>query len=454
MSWAGSKKVAIEELVSDLDSTNRTLEIVVNEIRGNRKRSAPKITPSVPFEDARAIQLAYTHLYEALTSACSDCDCSTHCIDLALEYGESTQSGDSFKSTPSDYKVVFHVGSSKCWHISLTYAEVPARVTTFPKPSEGDLDVCSRPLKSALAKTGGGGTQPGRSSKIVGFTVPHHATSTSEWSGNTPHASFPSESYQLQSQNQQRLIRNLCAHLKGRESVQQQVRDYQQSLGYVGEYKKCLYEVHLSGGDADHPEPSQSLNQILAGSPTYERMTKIMMRPYQRWKLAYVLALFLLRLYSSPWLREHDRWASSDIRFFPILPAQEGTSPVVPHLTASRKANKDPNQLVSAIVKNYQIYALGVVLLEIALGKSIDTSKVCSNDGHEMKEYHAVMKLDKEGAAGQELGPQYGDIVSRCLHFKFDTEEQDLTGVKLQRSFYNDVVCQLEGCLKCLERGH
>ncbi|PVH93296.1 hypothetical protein DM02DRAFT_619343 [Periconia macrospinosa] len=105
---------------------------------------------------------------------------------------------------------------------------------------------------------------------------------------------------------------------------------------------------------------------------------------------------------------------------------------------------------VVKLVKNYQIYALGVLLLEIALGKPLDTSIVTSNVGAELKEYLTVMRLEKHGFAARTLGPQYGESVTRCLSFKFDTTKHDLANSELQREFYHNVVCQLEGCLKIM----
>lgn len=124
---------------------------------------------------------------------------------------------------------------------------------------------------------------------------------------------------------------------------------------------------------------------------------------------------------------------------------------MIAHLTSWHKTTTPTSgDSVPAFVKNYQIYALVAVLLEIAIRKSIDTSTICSEISAELKEYFAMMQLDKERVASQALWFHYGDVVSRCLPSKIDTQTYDLANIELQREFYESVVCQLEGCLRIM----
>ncbi|KAI9801736.1 MAG: hypothetical protein M1825_003108 [Sarcosagium campestre] len=456
LSWALSKKGKIEPMLISLGRTNRTLEGLVNDIRRNRKRAPKMIQPGVPFEDARDVQLAYTQVYRALAAACSRCDCASHGIDLALE---SSKDG-SIRHMPSDYDVVLHFGpASKTWHITLTYTNDVSYTAALALSSKETFDAGRKRLaKSALAASTAGSSKITKPGKTVGFKM-NTARPPSSGGPKSRSQTLPVEPSQNpvkdSHQEQQTLIPDLCAVLKGLESSPSQTKDEHISLGYLGAERESVYKVHLAKCEAHLPEISQSLNQILSGSLSKnDRMSTQIMQPYQRLRLAYVLAASLLRLYSSPWLQEQGRWNSSDIRFFPArqpIP-HDGISNAIPHLSAGEARNSPRSDSVAAIVKNYQIYALGIVLLEIAVGKPVESSGEAGSVDDETKEFLAAMRLDKEGAAAGVFGPLYGDIVSRCLMFKFNTSEQDLSNVGLQRAFYTDVVCQLEGCLNFLGR--
>ncbi|KAF2685594.1 hypothetical protein K458DRAFT_387553 [Lentithecium fluviatile CBS 122367] len=86
------------------------------------------------------------------------------------------------------------------------------------------------------------------------------------------------------------------------------------------------------------------------------------------------------------------------------------------------------------------IHALGIMLLEIAIGKPIDTSVIPGDHDYEAKESLAALKVGKEGVVAHALGCSYADIVSKCLLFKFDGVESDLRREELQRAFYEDAV--------------
>jgi hypothetical protein len=211
--------------------------------------------------------------------------------------------------------------------------------------------------------------------------------------------------------------------------------------------RNCTYEVHVSQSSSGMPENSDSLDHILANTTSDNLIKTQVMYPYQRLRLAYVLSLSLLRLYPSPWLNVKDRWECKDIRFL-ITQSSPEKSMVTPHIMGPSHGNKAKSGIVRGLVKNYQIYALGVILLEIAIGKPIDTSVIPGDHDQETREFLAALKFDKEGVVAEALGSRYAQIVSRCLLFKFDGVDTDLRREELQRAFYEDVVCQLEDCVR------
>ncbi|PVH95192.1 hypothetical protein DM02DRAFT_660356 [Periconia macrospinosa] len=112
------------------------------------------------------------------------------------------------------------------------------------------------------------------------------------------------------------------------------------------------------------------------------------------------------------------------------------------------ESDKTRSGIFRSLVENYQIYALGVMLLEIAIGKRIDTSVIPGDHDYATQEFFAALKLDKQGVVAQALGCRYAGIVSRCLLFKFNGVESDLRREELQRTFYEDFVCQPEDCVR------
>lgn len=239
-------------------------------------------------------------------------------------------------------------------------------------------------------------------------------------------------------------IEDLCSTLQQLDWPEDEKH---KSLGYLLYQKMHAYEVQVSSTSIHVSKTSDSLDRILSDTTTDTYIKTQVMYPYQRLRLAYVLSLSMLRLYPSPWLDVKGRWASSNVRFF-LTQLSPRKCIVTPHIMGPSQDDKTRSGIVRGLVKNYQIYALGVMLLEIAIGKPIDTSVIPGNHDYETREFLAALKFDKDGIVAQALGCRYADIVSRCLLFKFDGVESDLGKEELQRAFYEDVVCQLEDCVR------
>ncbi|OMP81675.1 hypothetical protein BK809_0002668, partial [Diplodia seriata] len=179
---------------------------------------------------------------------------------------------------------------------------------------------------------------------------------------------------------------------------------------------------------------------------------------YERVKIAYVLALSLLRLYDSPWLKEKERWTSDDIRFV-TTQSPDIDQRAIPHVTASHQQNASSSASPPAgkqifnCVKNYQIYALGIIMLELALGSLLVPTSAGGNvNDPEVAEFLEAHRLNSNTVAGRMLGPRYGRVVSRCLMCDFSVDDRDLNSVSLQAAFYKFVICELEGILNGLSQ--
>ncbi|KAL0255081.1 hypothetical protein SLS55_009609 [Diplodia seriata] len=198
--------------------------------------------------------------------------------------------------------------------------------------------------------------------------------------------------------------------------------------------------------------------QCIKNNCTGNHLTELITYPYERVKIAYVLALSLLRLYDSPWLKEKERWTSDDIRFV-TTQSPDIDQRAIPHVTASHQQNASSSgsppagKQIFNCVKNYQIYALGIIMLELALGSLLVPTSAAGNvNDPEVAEFLEAHRLNSNTVAGRMLGPRYGRVVSRCLTCDFSVNDCDLNSVSLQAAFYKFVICELEGILNGLSQ--
>lgn len=436
-SWALSKKEKIETLLNEINRNNNTLYKFANEIRKNRKKPVYKALPLVPFEHVSGLHARHTHLYNALTSACKRCACPGHRVDLALDYLPSARPNSLLDDPRSDFKVAFYVypstDCSACWHIDLTYFETNTKNPLKRKFIDGqNIPDGTRSRRSIIS---------GASSSTAQSQASDDSDQQTECGLDLATHGPKNESLEAQS------IDDLCSTLQQLDWPTGGLEKKHKTLGYLLYQKMHAYEVQVSDNSTQVSKSSDSLDRILSDTTSETYIKTQVMYPYQRLRLAYVLSLSMLRLYPSPWLDVKGRWASKNIRFF-ITQFSPEKCIVTPHIMGPSQDDRTRSGIVRGLVKNYQIYALGVMLLEIAIGKPIDTSVIPGDHDYETREFLAALKFDKDGIVAQALGSRYADIVSRCLLFKFDGVESDLGKEELQRAFYEDVVCQLEDCVR------
>jgi hypothetical protein len=51
----------------------------------------------------------------------------------------------------------------------------------------------------------------------------------------------------------------------------------------------------------------------------------------------------------------------------------------------------------------------------------------------------------------EEMGPQYAEVVRKCLDCNFGLTRPHLEESKMQEVFFRDVVCKLEDCVRQFE---
>jgi hypothetical protein len=359
-SWALSKKDKIETLLNEINRNNSTLYKFANEIRKNRKKPAWKASPLVPFERVSGLHLRHTHLYNALTSASGKCACPGHRVDLALDYVPSARPNALLDDPNSDYKVAFYVypstDCSACWHIDLTYFETNAK----------------NPLKRKQLDDQNPPESPRSRRSMVSADSSFTAVSQPSDNGDEPTvrglqgAAQESKNDSLEAQS----IEDLCSALQELERPETGADETHQTLGYLLYQKMHAYEVKVSDASTQVSRSSDSLDRILSDAASDTYIKTQVMYPYQRLRLAYVLSLSMLRLYPSPWLDVNGRWASKNVRFF-VTHLSSGKYVVTPHIMGPTRDGETRSAMVRSLVKNYQIYALGVCCSRLPLANPL-----------------------------------------------------------------------------------
>jgi hypothetical protein len=179
-------------------------------------------------------------------------------------------------------------------------------------------------------------------------------------------------------------------------------------------------------------------------------------------KLAHKTALAMLQFDDTPWLPE--RWRLRDLSYFGSessfddealktlhLSSQISAAAVISSTvkdTAMSGIEREKSACISDRVRygihNTVLFFLGVALLEIAHWKPIEDKMTERDDNNQV---FAARRL----AAGRApLGPQYQNIVEKCLqcNFGFGTK---LSNTALRTAVYNDVVCELETMIEKLK---
>ncbi|KAL8881814.1 MAG: hypothetical protein Q9198_001057 [Flavoplaca austrocitrina] len=181
-----------------------------------------------------------------------------------------------------------------------------------------------------------------------------------------------------------------------------------------------------------------SLDRLIAANksaPPYESPCKL--SGQQRLGIAVTLAHTVLQLYDSPWLSES--WSKNDILFF--IPGHDGHKrPNIQRPYISRlfhhgpgrnivKAGEGPcsrTDLYSHLITNKTLFALGIVLIELALETSFEDlcTKMLTFDGRELNQQISTVEMYQVATSlidevYDKQGTQYGYVVQRCLRCEF-----------------------------------
>jgi hypothetical protein len=188
--------------------------------------------------------------------------------------------------------------------------------------------------------------------------------------------------------------------------------------------------------------PVQTLLPVSAGQ-------KGSLRARGRRRIALIASYNLLELYSTPWLQDLIYWKKIG-----LLRGDDGSvidlpfnsKDIVPSVgTSGQPLYTDPVSL--ACIRNEWVYALGVFLIELCLGKSISQLQ---EPGDEipggmlpfLTEFRTASRLIE--VVEDQAGVRYGAAVRRCIRCDFDEKVYDLDDERFCQAFYKGVVACLE----------
>ena len=210
---------------------------------------------------------------------------------------------------------------------------------------------------------------------------------------------------------------------------------------YKGEGEKCLGHLTGDGGPlvvyvTGQHSPSTALKTVTLRDVLTQEMAPSLgecpevppSTPKFRLKLATTLASTAFQLQTTPWL--NSSWDSNDVLFHTGIAAH-------PYITKS--FNSDVNRIEEPVklagpspVRNRSRFNLGVLLLELCLGKPLDHFRT-PDDSSIFTDFCIAKRLVENLA--EEVATGYADAVKACIYCDFGREVKD-------HSFNNDAFRQ------------
>jgi hypothetical protein len=170
---------------------------------------------------------------------------------------------------------------------------------------------------------------------------------------------------------------------------------------------------------------------------------------FDRVRLARLLATAVLRFHATPWLEY--TLCSTDIFLYSVESNVINTISIRNEVylkTSIKGMDCAPLEksapLSRPLVRNPDIFALGVLLLELAFEAPLHSlQKPTDVDSHEDQntDYYIADRVRR--TVSRMLGPRYADLVRKCIHCDFGRGD-DLNATGLQESFYVEIVQELE----------
>lgn len=384
-----------------------------------------------PMREVQMVQKASLCLYEAFCSACKSH--VHHRANFPLEIEGSGLSSRLFRSTLA-FRHDEHQSSE--WSERFTWMTVESVLTDPSNESKqpsghaflGDFQL---PETSASRSR-----KPPDSQRLkvnhVHFDVPLRSPSPDR-------ALIPAQLDLTDFCRQQ----NFCSQIRSYCS-RKSVVNTNKCIGYMRATPDCDHFVYLT-----EPKSYFRTDQSMSLASLFDELSKRSrsggLIPYERLRLASLLAKAFLLFSHTPWLGPALK--SQDIFFYdleipvdPLLELPRMTTPYVNSSVSPSNSYNSPRQS-HILGQNSRTINLGVLLLELAFQDKIENLQPSrANDGQfslTSTAHHLALRV------GRELGGRYGEIVRKCL-VGASGMGYDLNNPTAQLEFHRDVITKLE----------
>ncbi|OSS47845.1 hypothetical protein B5807_06485 [Epicoccum nigrum] len=171
-----------------------------------------------------------------------------------------------------------------------------------------------------------------------------------------------------------------------------------------------------------------------------------------RVRLAVTLASSVLQLHKTPWLE--DSWGIDNVYFVERPGLTTYNHPYVLRGLDTSASSLGTGQTVpkhlSRVIKNRPLFALGIMLIELWYGKSLnelhEEADGPQSDANAQVDF--ITRFNTADRLADELaddaGKKYSDAVGRCVRCDFRLRTNSLEHVELQRAVFQGVVSQLK----------
>ena len=430
-------KSRLDDNIAKLRSHNDDLRTLAVQTRprtstATRLRSNPPRVSRYDIQKYQVIGKASCQVYEALRKACTKH--SEHMAHFRTEVEHAVL------DEKSSLQIKFEMAYTHRVRIDVPYLEDPIwflvdsiiseHIDTCTSKETACMDELKKSLKRQLTPIITPVAKKVKKSVRFASTMPAPLP-----------ASLPAPCLPLPSTTSTCIGTDLCDHLR---------RHFRGSLcsnacvvlENTAQCKQLVYPSHFTA--CSQPRQAISLGQLIASTTEISPINGILL--HERVSLAKMLATAVLQYHATPWLQLS--WRSDDILFFSIkedIRMQKRPDLSAPYINTKIHGNaiQVRDQPRSVMARNPILFSLGVVLLEIAHGASLESLKLpCDADNGQLHcEFFTARRLAKTKRTN--MGTVYDDIVEQLVECVFP-HGGDLNNPELQATFYDDVICPLD----------
>lgn len=376
-----------------------------------------------------ALQNYARSLYHTLRSGLQ-CQCDGHAVKLRLESRDHKTDDEEDLLKDTQFRVIFTLTST-----------IPAKSEPW---KEADIRwISDKPRSVPLPTCAGTSYAAARTTRRVRFDQ-----SQAQTSANGATVTVTQQTAIITTTSIPIHIPNLCLAIGKLQHPQKDP-----CAGYLLDSFKRKHGIYLLDPPVcpdNQPEwPAYTLRQVLTKQAGFKRR----LMQHDKFRVAVDLASSVLQLHKTPWLRED--WGDSDVYFVHRPGAPPSTiyqHPFIYRKFSSTPTNTGPAPQPQArrVIRNETLFTLGVLLIELLYGESIEelqTPHDLACEGTPGAVWCTAERLVDEEIA-LEAGQFYSDAVRRCIRCDFNRQNMSLDDQEFQQAVYEGVVAPLEKTLR------